>query len=121
MAMSGDAMDELLSIYRRTAREVPTPLADARILRAADRVATMRRIAHRAVWPLAAAALLLVWVVARPPHAVGIPLTANAGLDAGRTRAELLRMDVMPPPSDLDRFLLNTTPVNSTPDPRNAP
>nr|WP_199041966.1 hypothetical protein [Dyella sp. ASV24] len=120
--MSDDAMDELLSIYRRTAREVPQPLADARILRAADRVATMRRIGHRAVWPLAAAALLLVWVVAnRPPHAVDLPLTANAGLDAGRTRAELLRMDVMPPPSDLDRFLLSTSPVNSTPDPRNAP
>lgn len=120
--MSDDAMDELLSIYRRTAREGPTPLADARILRAADRVATVRRIGHRAVWPLAAAALLLVWVVAsRPPHAANLSLTANAGLDAGRTRAELVRMDVTPPPSDLDRFLLNTTPMNSTPDTRNAP
>ncbi|MDR3444211.1 MULTISPECIES: hypothetical protein [unclassified Dyella] len=120
--MSNDGMDELLSIYRCTAREAPPPLVDARILRAADRVATMRRIGHRAVWPLAAAALLLIWVVASgPPHAANLPLTANAGLDAGRTRAELLRMDVMPPPSDLDRFLMSTTPVNSTPDTRNAP
>lgn len=120
--MSGDDMDEVLSLYRRSARETPAARVDARILRAADRVAALRRIGHRAAWPLAAAALLLIWVVASEPrHADDLALTANAGLDAGRTQAELLRMDVTPPPSETDRFLMNTPTVNPFPDTRNSP
>lgn len=120
--MSGDAMDDVLSIYRRTARETPTPRVDVRILRAADRMATMRRVSRRTLWSLAAAAVLLAWIAASgSSHGTDTVPTMDAGLDAGRTRAELLRMDVTPPPSDVGRFLMNVTPMNPTPDTRNAP
>lgn len=121
MAMSDD-MDDLLDAYRKASREAPSPIVDARILRAADNASSLRRWYRRAMWPAAMAAAVLLWAAAHVafdrPASVG---HAMAGYDDGATRVELLRMDVTPPPSDVDRFLLNVTsePLQSTT--RNAP
>jgi hypothetical protein len=121
MAMSDD-MDDLLLLYRNASREAPSPMMDARVLRAADNVASHRRWHRRIAWPAAIAAAVLLWAMtqgeARHPLQTSV---STAGLDAGTSRVELLRMDVTPPRSDVDRFLLNVTSENHQSTTRNAP
>ena len=114
MAMNDD-LDDVLRLYRNAAREAPTAQMDARILRAADHVSTLRRWRRRAMWPVAIAASLLLWAsmhggTPRPD----MPHDPMAGYDAGRTQAELLRMDVTPPRNDVDSFLMNATATTTT-------
>lgn len=114
MALNDD-MDKLLQLYRNAAQEAPEAAMDARILRAADHVSLTRRWMRRAAWPIAMAASILLWAVAH--DSAPRPVLAHdpmAGLDAGRTRAELLRMDVTPPQDAATRFLMNATTNNAT-------
>lgn len=121
MAMT-DEMDDLLLLYRQASREAPTPLMDARILRAANRASVFRRWNRHAAWPAAIAAAVLLWAAwhghPHPPTSTAIPM---AGYDAGASRAELLQMDVTPPGGELDRFLLNVSSTHSPSTTRNAP
>ncbi|WP_157956628.1 hypothetical protein [Dyella sp. C11] len=115
-------MDDLLGAYRKASHEAPSPIVDARILRAADNAASSRRWYRRAMWPAAMAASVLLWAGTHVSFDRPAPAGhAMAGYDAGVARIELLRMDVTPPPSDVDRFLLNVTsePLQHTT--RNAP
>lgn len=121
MAMRDD-MDELLSLYRKVSQEAPSPMTDARILRTADKVAAHRRRLRHALWPAAAAACVLLWSAwqGHSNHPARNTI-AMAGYDAGASRAELLRMDVTPPHSDVDHFLLDVTRTYAQPTTRNAP
>lgn len=117
-----DEMDDLLLLYRQASHEAPTPMMDARILRAADQASVVRRWYRHAAWPAAIAAAVLLWAVwqghALPAADAAVPM---AGYDAGASRAELLQMDVTPPHGELDRFLLNVSSTHSPSTTRNAP
>lgn len=121
MAMT-DEMDDLLKLYRHASQEAPSPLMDARILRAAERGSTFRRWYRRAAWTAAIAAAVLLWVAwqggTHPPATTTI---AMAGYDAGSSRVELLRMDVTPPQGELDHFLMNVGRAHPPSTTRNAP
>jgi len=107
MAMNDD-MDELLRHYRQASNEVPSMQMDRRVLDAADRAASTRRWTRRIAWPLAlAASLLLALLWPTSSHRHPAPSEPMAAYNAGMTRNELLRMDITPPVSAADRFVLN--------------
>lgn len=121
MAMSSD-MDDLLALYRKASLEAPSPMADARILRAADKIAAHRRWSRSAMWPAAIAASILLWSAWHGyTHRPARGAITMAGYDADASRVELLHMDVTPPPSDVDHFLLNVGITRDQPTTRNAP
>jgi hypothetical protein len=64
--MSNDAddfsLDEDIALYRRHAHEAPTPLADARVMRAAVSAARQRRALRYLPWLAAIAASLVLWL-----------------------------------------------------------
>jgi len=121
MAMSND-MDDLLALYRKVSLEAPSPMADARILRAADKFAAHRRWSRSAMWPAALAASIVLWSAwhGHTNHPARSAIVM-AGYDADASRVELLRMDVTPPPSDVDHFLLNVGTTRDHSMTRNAP
>lgn len=117
MAMNHD-MDDLLRLYRRASNEAPDARIDARILRAAENVSQSRRRWRSIAWPIAMAASLLLFVSLHGAHRAS-PSRHDpmAGYDAGRTQADMLRMDVAPPRNEVDRFLMNatSTPTGNAP------
>ncbi len=110
--MSDESLDELISLYRRAARETPAPRVDRRILAHAENA---RRSRH---WPLAAAiaAGLLIWLGAHhfasdPQAPMALAIDSGApGYAEGRTRAYLQSMDIAPPPSPVAQYLISSTP-----------
>jgi hypothetical protein len=112
MAMSEEAMEDLLQLYRQSAREAPAAQVDARILHAA--IAQSKRQRSRSLlWPLAAAASVLLWASL---HGISHEMQGAAGelvpgYGAGRIRAQLLQMDVKPPSSEVARYLMGNALV----------
>lgn len=108
--MKEDAIDELLQLYRQSAREAPSAEVDARILHAADVRAKGHQRFRQLLWPLAAAASVLLWASLHgvPQDAQGAAGELVPGYGAGRIRAELLQMDVKPPSSDVAHYLMGT-------------
>jgi len=111
--MSEDVMDDLVRLYRQSAREAPTERIDTRILRAAATQAKMHRLSRRWLWPMAAAASIALWAsvhgLSQAPQGAAGELMP--GYRAGRIRADLLQMDVKPPTSDVARYLTGTAIV----------
>lgn len=123
MAMSEHAMDELLLLYRQSAREAPAAQVDARILRVAASHARVQQRFRQLLWPLAAAASVLLWSSLRGvSHDVqGGAGERMPGYGAGRLRADLLQMDVRPPSSDVARYLMGAAIVPRDDDKENSP
>lgn len=114
--MSDDmSFDEDIALYRRHAREAPTALADARILRAAATASRQRRALAYLPWLGAAAAGLALWLgLAQPFKPLPPPTTKYAqssppGYLEGQTRAYLMQMDVRTSASDTASYLLQHT------------
>lgn len=121
MAMT-DEMDELLRLYRHASKEAPSAQVDTRILLAADRVVQTQRWSRRIAWPAAIAASLLLWAIWPASHQhMPVATDRMAGYDAGMSHAELLRMDVTPPGTEVDRFVLNAPYSRPQPTTGNAP
>ncbi len=106
--MSDDSIDDLVALYRRSAREAPAPRVDAHILRVASRT---QRARNAWLWKAAAlAAGVLAGVVGyvlRMPAPLPQAATVAAGYDDGRIAAYLMRMDVDPPRSPVAQYLLS--------------
>jgi hypothetical protein len=110
--MSDTALDELVSLYRKAARETSPTRADARILRLAAR--TGRHHLRGAWWWLGAAAsfmaLRLVMHVAEPhpteAAAIGLE-TVLPGSTDGTASAYLLQMDITPAPTPVAQYLMS--------------
>lgn len=110
--MNDDSIDDLVALYRRSAREAPAPRVDAHILRVAWRTHGARNAWIWRAAALAASILIgIVYYVLRVPPSLPSPLTvdAGAGYDEGRIAAYLMRMDVGPPRSPVAQYLLADT------------
>lgn len=116
MAMNDD-LDELVSLYAHAARETPSPQVDARILAAADRVASTRRMARHLAWPSALAASVLLWAAF---HA-SAPRPYQATPHDLQLRAELAGLDVAPARSDVTAYLAPAVIAHDSPVPENQP
>lgn len=109
------SFDEDIALYRRHARETPTPLADARVFRAATVAARQRRAMAYLPWMGAAAAGLALWLgLAQPFKPMPTPTAHVAqssppGYLEGQTRVYLMQMDVRTPTSDTASYLLQQT------------
>lgn len=105
--MNDDSIDDLVALYRRSAREAPAPRVDAHILRTASR---MHAVRGAWIWKAAAlAAGVLVGIVCyvlRVPSPPPQMASAPAGYDEGRIAAYLMRMDLGPPRSPVAQYLL---------------
>lgn len=92
--MSDESVDDLVALYRQSAREAPPPRVDAHILRTAERA--------RHVWSWRAAAALVaslslgaVYHVLRAPQQASPAVAgAYAGYEEGQIAAYLMSMDV---------------------------
>jgi hypothetical protein len=120
MAMNNDMDDfslaEDIALYRRHAREAPTPLTDARVMRAAANAARQRHAVRYMPWLGAVAAGLVLWLgLAQPfkPMTQQPPDVARAappGYLEGRARLDLMQMDVRAPMTDRVSYLLQHAP-----------
>ncbi|MBO9662677.1 hypothetical protein [Dokdonella sp.] len=106
--MNDDSIDDLVALYRRSAREAPAARVDAHILRTAARTH-----AARGAWIWKAAALaasvligIVCYVLRVSPPPPPPMASAAAGYDEGRIAAYLMRMDVGPPRSPVAQYLL---------------
>jgi hypothetical protein len=121
--MSKEPLDELIALYRQSAREAPSARIDMRVLSLAERASRRRLKSH--AWPWIGAALaasLMLWLggyraMHSPPSALSTPSVGEPS--AGKmpsvpiedgTRAYLLHMDIVPPPSPTAQYLLSQNP-----------
>ena len=105
--MNDDSIDDLVALYRRTAREAPAPRVDAHILRTASRTHAMRGAWLWKAAALAAGMLIgVVCYVLRVPSPSAQVAGIADGYDEGRIAAYLMRMDVGPPRSPVAQYLL---------------
>jgi hypothetical protein len=106
--VSDDSIDDLVALYRRSAREAPAPRVDAHILRVAWRAQRARNAWFWKAAALAASVLAgAVCYVLRMPAPLPPATAVAAGYDDGRIAAYLMRMDVDPPRSPIARYLLS--------------
>ena len=114
------SLDESIALYRRHAREAPTPLADARVMRAVARAARQRRALRYLPWMGAIAAGAVLWLgllrqdLPQPFKPIPRPSPEYAqtppGYDEGRARLDLMQMDVRAPMTDRTTYLLQHAP-----------
>ena len=114
-------LDEDIALYRRHAREAPTALADARIMRAAASAARQRRALSYLPWMGAVAAGAVLWLgllrqdlpqpfMPLPRPSPEYAQTPPPGYDEGRARLDLMQMDVRAPMTDRTSYLLQHAP-----------
>lgn len=114
-------LDEDIALYRRHARETPTPLADARVMHAVASAARQRRALKYLPWMGAVAAGMVLWLgllrhdLPQPFRPMPRPSpeyaqTAPPGYLEGRARLDLMQMDVRAPMTDRTSYLLQHAP-----------
>lgn len=111
--MSDDSLNELISLYRRAARETSSTRADTRILQLATR-ASRRHVMGAWLWLGAAvAACMALWLVMHPLEpqptmtaAIAVE-TALPGSTNGTDSAYLLQMDIAPAPTPVAQYLMS--------------
>lgn len=115
------SLDEDIALYRRHALEAPTPLADARVMRAAASAARQRRALKYLPWLGAVAAGLVLWLgllrqdlpqpfKPMPRPSPNYAQTTPPGYLEGRARLDLMQMDVREPMTDSASYLLQHAP-----------
>lgn len=110
------SLDESIALYRHHAHEAPTPLADARVMRAVASAARQRRALKYLSWLGAVAAGLALWLgLAQPFKPMPRPSpdyaqTPPPGYLEGRARLDLMQMDVRAPMTDSASYLLQHAP-----------
>lgn len=111
--MSDDALDELISLYRKAARERSSTRTDTQILQLAAR-ASRRHVRGAWLWLGAAvASFMALWLVMHPAEshptmtAATAVETALPGSAAGTDSAYLLQMDLTPAPTPVAQYLMS--------------
>jgi hypothetical protein len=113
--MNDGSLDELVALYRQSAREQSTPSADARILAAAERAGKRHTPPAWQIGLATAAALLLMLAMHQDtPHPVNtsahaaLAVPASTGDDS--TAAYLMQMDVVHTSSPVAQYLTSDDP-----------